>query len=549
MSSIYYRPLAEREGLGLSSGTLVSNPAFSPDGTQVVYASQAEGWRTVAVTGGAAQPLTDNMGVPWGIAWARNGVFYFGGAALGERGVVRRVADGSMEVVTQVDQEIGEQSHLWPHLFDDDRALLFEARFANHEEIRILDLDRGSTHTIVDNGARPRFVEGATVDTNRNDGYVVFKRDGSLWAVALDVKKRQAQGPVKSVLAEGSLYGEQWDVSRTGDLLYAVPERGEASGQRLVWRSRDGAARELPFLPRDYAYPRISASGQIAVWSRELTQKDRAAWDLWLARSDGGYDTFVRESTIVPHLWTSGGQEIIWRTDLVDGVVLRSRVGTSSEPEVLLGQDPDNPAFLPQATDLSGRYVVGQTLVGPRRLTFDLWLMDLEESSFVPLLADPDDFELNPTLSPDGEWIAYQSDRDGFHEIYASSFPGLERSQTISSPNGGAQPLWSPEGDELFYLSHDGWLMAVPFERESETWGEPERLFDGIALPPRVATAGGRSSRNYDYDPRGDRFLMVVEDRPAGQVVARAGRSAQDVDLILVQNWRKELERLVAPRR
>ena len=138
--------------------------------------------------------------------------------------------------------------------------------------------------------------------------------------------------------------------------------------------------------------------------------------------------------------------------------------------------------------------------------------------------------ESNPTISPDGGWIAYDSDASGRIEIYVQRFPMLGDRQVVST-NGGMQPLWSPDGRELFYRSVDGReVLAVPIDRRSIfASGTPEVLFEG------PYPASGR----YDLDPDGPRFVMVKEDS-----VASGGATG----LVLVRNWFEELrERVPVP--
>jgi hypothetical protein len=115
------------------------------------------------------------------------------------------------------------------------------------------------------------------------------------------------------------------------------------------------------------------------------------------------------------------------------------------------------------------------------------------------------------------------------------SFPNVDDFKHPVSTNGGTQPLWAPNGQELFY-EKNGALMRVPVKLGSRfEAGTPEKLFDGPYLfhPP----GGGPVGRMYDVSLNGQRFLMIKESSAAAEPPSPR--------IILVQNWFEELKRLV----
>ena len=126
-----------------------------------------------------------------------------------------------------------------------------------------------------------------------------------------------------------------------------------------------------------------------------------------------------------------------------------------------------------------------------------------------PLVASPAD-ERAARFSPDGRWIAYQSDASGRPEIYVQPYPE-PGPRVLVSTRGGTAPVWARDGSELFY--HEGTaLMAVPV-RTAPTFsvGAPTRLFDA----PVVVDGTGHAA--YDVAPDGRRFLMILP-RPANRI-------------------------------
>jgi serine/threonine-protein kinase len=165
----------------------------------------------------------------------------------------------------------------------------------------------------------------------------------------------------------------------------------------------------------------------------------------------------------------------------------------------------------------------------------DLLKVSLEGDNRVePLLQTPFD-ELEGTISPDGRWIAYESDSSGRNEIYVRPFPEVAGGQWQVSTGGGRRPLWARDGQELFYLTQGGptsTLMRVPVEARSTVWsaGTPVALFQG-----RYFT--GTQGRTYDVSPDGRRFLMVKE--------AGADQGDARPQIIVVLNWLEELKQRV----
>ncbi|MCZ6752814.1 MAG: hypothetical protein O7E51_13430, partial [Acidobacteria bacterium] len=131
-------------------------------------------------------------------------------------------------------------------------------------------------------------------------------------------------------------------------------------------------------------------------------------------------------------------------------------------------------------------------------------------------------------LSPDGQWLAYTSDESGQNEIYVRPYPNIEEGKVQVSADGGDEPVWGPDGQELFYRNGNA-LMVLSFEDDPNFLpGLPEELFTWNA----VGAAGG----HYDVSPDG-RFL----------VMKAGGGETTGPQIIIIQNWFEELNRLAPP--
>ena len=148
-----------------------------------------------------------------------------------------------------------------------------------------------------------------------------------------------------------------------------------------------------------------------------------------------------------------------------------------------------------------------------------------------PLLETPS-VERNGIVSPDGRWLAYESDSSGRFEIYVRPFPNVSAGQWLISTAGGTRPLWAPNGQELFYVAPGGAAHGGRVDARGGTWsaGSPAKVVEGP-----YATEGVRDSRTYDVSTDGQRFLMIKQ--PANEATAP--------QIVVVQHWLEELKRLV----
>jgi len=179
---------------------------------------------------------------------------------------------------------------------------------------------------------------------------------------------------------------------------------------------------------------------------------------------------------------------------------------------------------VPQSSSPDGNILVfyENTLAGN-----DIFTMSLEgDPQPEPLLNQPF-LEEHPIVSPDGSWIAYTGRGSGQDEIYVRPFPNVDDRRWQVSNGGGAEPLWAPDGRELFYTTNRA-IMVVPIDVDPTFRpGSPEVLFESVDY---YFVAAGR---HYDIAPDGKRFLMIKSPM------------RNEARIIVVQNWFEELKRLV----
>jgi dipeptidyl aminopeptidase/acylaminoacyl peptidase len=193
----------------------------------------------------------------------------------------------------------------------------------------------------------------------------------------------------------------------------------------------------------------------------------------------------------------------------VNNLLWQAADGTT-DPEPLF---PSPSAQTPNGWTPDGRFLIFQQVDeknGP-----NVWMLSVADRKARPLVQTPA-AEGNASISPDGRWMAYQSDQSGQFEIYVRAFPGPSRAWQVSI-DGGAVPMWSPTGRELFFRRGAAMMAATVTAGHDFTAEKPQMLFDGPYLQPYAVARDGR-------------FLMI---KPEPQPMTRVN---------VVQNWMEELK-------
>ncbi|HEX6324000.1 MAG TPA: protein kinase [Vicinamibacterales bacterium] len=479
-------------------------PFISPDGGWIGYFDGLNALKIVPIGGGPSITLCTLRGAAGrGAVWADDGHIFFAtdDPATGLWRVPAR--GGTPEEVAR--PRAGQGDPLWPALLPDRRKVLVTLGggaddSAQGPRIAVLDLESGAYHVLLP-GVGARYVP---------TGHLIFGANGALHAVRFDPDAIEIGGTPVEVIDRiaGADAGRNVQagvlalaVAAEGTLTY-VPAAADAV-RRLVWVDRGGGEELIPAPPRGYVIPRVSPDGsRIAVDTRDVGT-DIMVWDVAaraLSRS-----TFA---TSVYPVWTRDG------TRLVHTTFGGARVGD------LFLRAPDGSTGAVRLTDgASSRYAASVTPDGARVLFreeggdtgVDIGLVPLDGGRSAESVLRTRFNEMNPELSRDGRWLAYESNESGQNEIYVRPFPGVTAGLWEISRGGGRQPAWHPEGRELFYRTPDGSLMAVPITVTPRfAAGQPVRVTDG-----RYYHAG--PYRSYDVSPDGRRFLMIRNEATAAR--------------------------------
>ncbi len=515
-------------------------PFSSPDGSWLGFV-EIEGaspqLKKIAVTGGPSLTLASLDGQSSGVTWGDDdGIIY---ATANPATGLQRVAStgGSPVVLTRPDGARGERDHLWPHLLPGGQAVLFTvtSTTANLDasQVVVLDLRTGAQKALISNGSQAQYAAS---------GHLVYVAGDRLWAVAFDRERLAVIGEPVAVVSQVARTPNgtaEFDMSRDGTLVY-VPTAGASATRTLVWVDRQGREEPVKGAPsRAYVFPRLSPDGARLALDVRDQESDIWVWDfaretLTRATFDPGLDRgpvwmpdghrLVFSSQAGANASGTGVGRLFWRA--TDGTGAAERIG--AEDSILS-------LMLPSSVSPDGTSVVtwGRGDVSPP-ITFDVMMLTLKDRQVRPLVHTPFN-ERNGAVSPDGRWLAYESNASGQFEIYVRPFPDVDAGQWQVSTAGGIQALWARNGQELFYIAADGRLNSVRVDGGA-TWSAstPRTVLDRqYYLGANLVNAG----RTYDVSPDGQRFLMI-KDNASDQGAGRAS-------MVVVQNWIEELKRLV----
>ena len=389
------------------------------------------------------------------------------------------------------------------------------------DEIVAQSLSTGERKVVLTGGRHARYVR---------TGHLVYFQDGRLWGVGFDPERVELIGTAVSVVesvvaADFGFSDMQFAISDDGSLVYVSDADFSFMPTLALVNRDDGAIEELKVPPADYRHPRVSPDGRrfVVTWHRDSD-------DTWVHDLSDG--TAPRRLTFegrnILGVWTPDGERITFASERAGESLnlYETRAdGTLGVPELLASSEQD---MFSEAWARDGRLLL-YTETPPGEGVDDLWTLRAGDNE-TALYFEASGGQWNSSFSPDGKWVAYQSNETGQFQIWVQPFPKTGARYQITDL-GGTAPLWSPDGKELFYV-HEDELVSVGVNTDSGfTFGRPE------LLPLTGILVGGMQIRNFDIMPDGQHFLVV-----------RVPEQTVQPQINIVLNWFEELkERVPAP--
>jgi serine/threonine-protein kinase len=496
------RPVPGTEGAGY--------PAFSPDSQSLAFVS-GRTIRRVVIGGGTPVTVVDNLGSVRGMAWGDDERIYYTpqyGAGLWR---VDAAGGGVPEELTTPDRAKGEKTHRLPFVLPGSKAVLFVVGSSRDTSFDDANIDVLS----LDSRTRKRIIEGGTYPQYVPSGHLLYSRGSTIVAVAFDPGRLELLGnPV--VVAEGVLNrplygGADFGVSRAGTLV-SVPA-STRDDRRLLSADRRGNTEPIRVDGGFGSTSRVSPDGSRVVSFILGATSQIGIGDL---KRGGALTKITFEWDNEYPMWTADSARIVFSSNHGGGppnIYWQSADGSGAAERLTTSEHVQRTGWYSSPGPL-----VPYVDIDPSSGA-DIWAVSLADRKAIPVVKTRFD-EDGPAFSPNGKWLAYQSNQSGGWEVYVQAHPSTGRRWPISN-GGGTAPMWSPKGDELLYRNGTA-VMAVPVRTSSEfDHGSATKLFD---TPDALL----------DFLP-GGRFL-----------VGRVTQPPPVTSLNLIVNWFDELRRKTA---
>lgn len=517
---LYVRSMDELEARRIpGTAETLTSPFFSPDGQSVAYWSGGQ-LKRVALSGGAPISIVDGLLNLNGASWSSDGTIL-----LSQPDGIYRVSANGGTPQRVIEPKDGERLY-GPELLPDGDSVLFSATMTqswDDAQIAVQSLSSGERMEVLRGGSDAHYVP---------TGHLVYALGDGLAAIAFDAPTLAVSGGPVSLLQgvmrpQPGVAAAHYGIANDGTLVYVSGSGGVLLDQTAVWVDHDGEEQPLGFDPCNcygfdvspdgarVALQQRDAVGQTHIWVWTLSDRIRTKLTFEPGQQIG--PTWSPDSTRIAYSAVEG--DLFVRP--ADGTGMPERLLESSNLLVAWDWSADDELIFSETTNSS--------------TGIDIAVLDMRgDHERRPLLTTKFN-EYRPALSPNGRWLAYESDESGTIDIFVVPFPNVADSKQQVSFGGGAEPHWSPDGHTLFYLGPESLMeMAV---------GDG----DGVQLSRGLATAvldRGRyvynsiPPRSYAVSPDGQRFLLSKPGEDATTVAV-----AQQV--IVVTNWLEELKRLV----
>jgi|GEM_PF-281928 len=506
---LWLRSLDSPNAQPLSGTDGGSAPFWSPDSRFIGFFAEGK-LKKVDVENGAVQLVCDAGVGPNNATWNSEGVILF---SISQSGLFRVAAAGGDPVQVRKPNTPQEIALFWPQFLPDGRHFFYTELSIEGAKTIVGSLDAGETKLLMKGTSRVVYV---------SPGYLLYVREGTLLAHPFDAKTLSLTGEPTPIAEHIKNF------SPTGSAAFSVSETGVLAFQsgtvvsRLILFNRAGQEVGSVGASAGFVAPRFSPDGQkVAV---TITDPRTGTNDIWiydLARGAATRFTFEAGTENRP-IWSPDGRALAFTADAKGRP---PHVHLKSLNDAGTGAGLVEPSWVQAACDWSkdGQLIYEEW---SPETGADLFLLPMLGERGKPVLFLRTRFnESDARFSPDEKWVAYISDESGKKEIYVRSRTApLEKWQVSNA--GGVNPVWKRDGKELFYISTDSQLMAVPVKTGNAfEAGTPIPLF-------RVATHRKEYEvAPYDVAPDGQRFI----------VNSLSGAPALPINVVI--NWTSELKR------
>jgi len=476
-----------------------SYPFWSPDNAYVGFFANGK-LQKIAIAGGPPQVLTKVWAARGG-SWGRRNVIIY---SPDSGSFIWRInADGSGAApITDHVFVATDQSHRWPLFLPDGNHFLFWAgNFKGAKE----DRDSSIVASSLDGKERKLLTEAHSSFAVGAGRLFYADDDRHLVSVGFDEAKATISGNTNvianSVSVQPSTYWSSLTAAKNGTVIYNVSAGAALS--ILTWMDRSGKMLGEIGGPAVQCNPTLSPDGsRVAVDISDPKANNVDIWIEGVGVAANSRFTFDPAEEVVG-VWSRDGKELAYRSAggsvAAGGVMLKSANGLQSER--LITKIPDADDLIPNSWTPDDQ----QILITHQTPTSGYYLELISKAGKEPVpFVKSSGSVTNGMISPDGKWVAYESDESGSWEIYVTTFPGAAGKWQVSR-GGGNEPRWRSDGKEIFYLGPAGMLTAVPVSTLGTfASGTPVPLFQFHGR----AAISSTDVFSYDVSKDGKRFLV-----------------------------------------
>jgi serine/threonine protein kinase len=503
---LWLRALDKTDSQPLPGTEGATMPFWSADSRSVGFFAASK-LKRIDITGGAPQTLT-NTSIALGGTWSRDGTIVFAGSV----GPLSRISASGGDVfpATRLDGP-GQAQHRFPQFLPDGRHFIYYS-IGTAESLGIY---LGS----IDGGESKRVVSASTNGAYLAPDMILYMRESNLMAQHFDLKRFEVTGDPQRVAESVGSTGGAWggfSASSNGNVAY---RGGGGALRQLTWYDRTGKVMGVAIDqdPGTMLYPELSPDDTRVALQRSI-QGNTDIWLFDLVRRGMTRFTFDPAIDLGP-VWSPDGMRIAFASSRKGPYDLFVKLASGGGSEDVLLENKNNKYALEWSKD--GRFLLYSEATSANGR--DLLALPLTGNDRMPISVAQTRFEeLNGQFSPDGRWVAYETNESGRFEIVVQPFPSATGKWQIST-GGGSQPRWRPDSKELYFVSPDGKLMAAAVQASGSSFvpDAPVPLF-------RVSLATGLGANKDQYAvSRDGRFLLN-----------QATEASANTPITLILNWK-----------
>ena len=517
VNRLYLRALDQFDAEPLTGTTGAWTPAFSPDGEHIAFFAEGE-LRTVSLRTKAVQSVCAVDHTACYVVWENDDSLLFTPDAA--RGIHRVPADGGVpEPVTTANADENEFRHMATQVLPGGKhALITVVKFGGEpSDIEVIALDSGERQLIARSAAGGHYLA---------PGYLLSAHDGRLVASPFELAELRITGsPVPVLEGVRTDGGTPISLSSGGDLAY-IPQGADLATKTLVWVDHDGDEVAIDVPPGSYGFPSLSSDGWLAiqvgaqVWIGDLSPPSPRLTQINRDDEQGPRQSFNP-------VWTPDSRHLAYSAVFEDQrprLFLLDRQSGRSEP--LYETATQDEAHWASSWSPDGQTLafVVDTLRGETRQ--DIWVVSRDSGQASPLVRT-EASEQQAAISPEGDVLAFESDRSGIQEIYVTTFPESRVPKPVSI-GGGSEPVWHPDGSRLYYRSGNSLMVVSRRESASSVvdFTAPEEVFAGNTYIANMLRS------HYAVSADGQRFLFI---KPVDTIFR----------LNVVRNWGEEVRQII----